>query len=84
MKSRLILAASSAFLLVVAGTANSQQTQQESQPCGQAILQQGANVSAQPSKDTSYGGLPENRSATSSPLTERCLTRPQCDVLYGP
>jgi hypothetical protein len=84
MKSRLIFAVSSAFLLVMAGTANSQQTQQEPQPPGQATLQQGANVSAQSSTDTSHGGVPDTRSATSNPLTQRCLTGPQCDVLYGP
>jgi hypothetical protein len=50
----------------------------------QTTTQQGANVSAQSSTDTSHGGVPENRSATASPLTEHCLTGPQCDVLYGP
>jgi hypothetical protein len=83
MKTRLIIAASSAFMLV-AGPANSQQAQQETQPCGQTAMQQEAHRVAQAGTDTSRGGVPDTRTATASPLTERCLTGPQCNVLYGP
>jgi hypothetical protein len=75
MKTRLIFAASSVFMLVA---------QQEPQPCGEASMQQEAHRVAQAGTDTSLGGVPDTRTATASPLTERCLTGPQCNVLYGP
>jgi hypothetical protein len=84
MKTRLIFAASSVFMLVASGPANSQQAQQEPQPCGEASMQQEAHRVAQAGTDTSLGGVPDTRTATASPLTERCLTGPQCNVLYGP
>lgn len=83
MKSRLAFAVSSVFLLVVAGTANAQQTQQAQQPSGQATMQQDANTSAQSSTDTSYGGMPDTRSAKSSMRTRNCTTGPQCDIFFG-
>jgi hypothetical protein len=84
MKTRLIFAACSACLLMLAGNANSQQTQQEpQQPAAQATLQQDANMSAQSSTDTSYGGMPDTRSATSSQRNRRCATGPNCDIFFG-
>jgi len=92
MKTRLFFL-SSALLIAMSGSAVAQDSQQDIQqysqpqvrPSGQAGVLHDANTSAQATSDTSYGGMPDTRSATSSMSRPRqCVGGSvQCDVFFG-
>ncbi|AMH43019.1 MULTISPECIES: hypothetical protein [Burkholderiaceae] len=88
MKTRLFFL-SSALLIAMSGSAVAQDIQQYSRPqvrpSGQAGVLHDANTSAQATSDTSYGGMPDTRSATSSMSRPRqCVGGSvQCDVFFG-
>jgi len=88
MKSRLILAAGVACLFAVAGTAHSQNLQQEAQPAMQpsaqpAMQQTAEGRPAQSGADTSYGGVPATRSAAGGIRSRSCTSGPQCNIFFG-
>lgn len=86
-----------ALLVAMAGSATAQESQQDTQsqaqsqaqlqarPAGQAGVAHDANMSAQATSDTSYGGMPDTRSATSNMSRPRqCVGGSvQCDVFFG-
>ncbi|TCK41970.1 hypothetical protein B0G84_0237 [Paraburkholderia sp. BL8N3] len=89
MKSRLILAAAAALLLVAAGPAFAGDAYQATQPVtpdtsamGQPSLQHNAKPS-QSAADPSYGGTPATRSAAGKMTSRTCLPGPQCDIFFG-
>lgn len=96
MKTRLVVL-SGALLLAVAGSAIAQESQQQMQqqtqqdnqpqvrPAGQAGVVHDANMSAQATSDTSYGGTPDTRGATGmTPRPRQCTgSSAQCDIFFG-
>jgi len=82
MKSRLVLPIAGALLLAAAGAVSAAELQPEDQQTpGQAKMMQNANMSAQSSSDTSYGGVPDTRGATGGART--CTPWPHCDIFFG-
>jgi hypothetical protein len=71
------------ILLMFAGIANGQETQQTAPPSARATMVENANASAQSSTDVSYGGVPDTRSATGSKRSDSsptCANGVQCDA----
>lgn len=87
MKSRSLLVVSGILLFLVAGSVpaqqSPQQTQEQAQPSGQTAIAKDANMSAQSTSDTSYGGMPDTRSQASGTRLRHCATGPQCDIFFG-
>jgi hypothetical protein len=83
MKSRLVLPAVGAVLLVAAGVATAQETQQYAQPSPQATTQENTSASPQSGTDTSYGGVRDTRSASGVARTRPCAPEPQCNIFFG-
>jgi len=84
MKSRFVLPIAGALLLAAAGAASAAEMQPEDQQSqGRAQMMQDANMSAQSSTDTSYGGVSDTRGAAGAMRMQACQSRPQCDIFFG-
>jgi hypothetical protein len=96
MKTRLLFVSGALLVAMSAGAVAQenqqepqQQAQQQARPTGQAGVLHDANTSAQATSDTSYGGMPDARTATGSATSS--MSRPrqcvggsvQCDVFFG-
>jgi outer membrane protein TolC len=83
MKSAFALTVAGAILVLSAGCTSVQEAQQSAQPSARATMLENANASAQHSRDVSYGGVPDTRTATGgarSPSSPTCATRLKCDL----
>jgi hypothetical protein len=83
MKSAFVAAAAGATLLVSTGCMSVQEAQRSMQPSARGTMVENANASAQYSRDVSYGGVPDTRTASGStrvPSSPTCATGPKCDL----
>lgn len=83
MKSRLVLQAVGASLLVAVGATNAAEVQQDEPPSAQPTMQQNSNASPRTNADTSYGGVRDTRSESGRTRTRTCDIGPQCDIYFG-